>query len=118
MPGVKLHFRLSHEVTDVGYLLLFLAVAFGMLWLDAQANYLGNVLRLSEPIDYQGRLCGYDEEVGNPGIWGLLEVFHMNGGIGEGSKAFSCFFLSIQHTVCTTPCLMVFYHCHQKIAIQ
>eukprot|EP00438_Fugacium_kawagutii_P004749 Skav203086 [mRNA] locus=scaffold447:141236:143077:+ [translate_table: standard] len=51
------------QVTDVGYLILFLAVGFGMLWLDSQANSLGNVLRLSEPIDYQGRLCGYDEEV-------------------------------------------------------
>lgn len=51
-----------NQVTDVGYLILFLAVGFGMLWLDSQANTLGNVLRLSEPIDYQGRLCGYDEE--------------------------------------------------------
>ena len=53
------------QVTDVGYLVLFLAVAGGMLWLDSQANSLGNVLRLSEPIDYQGKLCGYDEEVGH-----------------------------------------------------
>lgn len=51
----------TFEVTDVGYFILFLAVACGMLWLDSQAKSLGNVLRLSEPIDYQGRLCGYDE---------------------------------------------------------
>ncbi|CAK9078004.1 unnamed protein product [Durusdinium trenchii] len=51
------------QVTDVGYLILFLAVALGMFWLDSCAHSLGNVLRLSEPIDYKGNLCGYDEEV-------------------------------------------------------
>ena len=86
----------------MGYLLLFLAVAFGMLWLDAQANYFGNVLRLSEPIDYQGRLCGYDEEVGNPAIWGCFsEVFHMNGGMGDGiSMNVMLFFLKITYAPC------------------
>ena len=54
------------QVTDVGYFILFLAVACGMLWLDSQAKSLGNVLRLSEPIDYQGRLCGYDEVKDKP----------------------------------------------------
>ncbi|CAJ1398106.1 unnamed protein product [Effrenium voratum] len=51
------------QVTDVGYLVLFLLVVAGMLWLNASAISLGNVLRLSEPIDYMGRLCGYDDEV-------------------------------------------------------
>lgn len=33
-------------------------------WVCAlQAWWLGNTLRLSEPIDFRGRLCGYDEPV-------------------------------------------------------
>ena len=48
----------------MAYLLLFLLVLFGMLWLDFAAGSYGNVQRLSEPIDYKGRLCGYDKEAG------------------------------------------------------
>ncbi|CAE6966465.1 unnamed protein product, partial [Symbiodinium sp. CCMP2456] len=51
------------QVTDVGYLVFFLLVVLVMAKLDADAVSKGNVLRLSEPIDFQGRLCGYDDEV-------------------------------------------------------
>ncbi|CAE7864183.1 unnamed protein product [Symbiodinium sp. KB8] len=51
------------QVTDVGYLVFFLLVLLLMAKLDADAVSKGNVLRLSEPIDFQGRLCGYDAEV-------------------------------------------------------
>lgn len=50
-------------VTDVPFLIAFMLVGAGMLLLDADALHKGNVLRLSEPIDFQGYLCGYDEAV-------------------------------------------------------
>jgi len=49
--------------TDVPYLLAFLGVCVIMAALDYEARSSGNVLRLSEPIDFEGNLCGYDDEV-------------------------------------------------------
>ncbi|CAE8672740.1 unnamed protein product, partial [Polarella glacialis] len=51
------------QVTDVPFLLMFIIVLIGMLVLEIDATRYGNVLRLSEPIDFRGRLCGYDEAV-------------------------------------------------------
>eukprot|EP00930_Biecheleria_cincta_P060512 TRINITY_DN46151_c0_g1_i1.p1 TRINITY_DN46151_c0_g1~~TRINITY_DN46151_c0_g1_i1.p1 ORF type:complete len:657 (-),score=85.06 TRINITY_DN46151_c0_g1_i1:55-2025(-) len=51
------------QVTDVPYLILFILVIIGMIVLEVDSVRYGNVLRLSEPIDFKGRLCGYDEEV-------------------------------------------------------
>lgn len=49
--------------TDIPYLIAFLMVCGAMLMLNDDATRLGNVLRLFEPIDFQGRLCGYDKGV-------------------------------------------------------
>lgn len=49
--------------TDTHCLVLFVIMLGGMLFLDVQAAKHGNVLRLSEPIDFKGKLCGYDEGV-------------------------------------------------------
>uniref|UniRef100_A0A6V0D1F1 Choline transporter-like protein n=1 Tax=Zooxanthella nutricula TaxID=1333877 RepID=A0A6V0D1F1_9DINO len=51
------------QVTDTHCLVAFVVVVVVMLWLDAQASWLGNPRRLSQPIDFRGKLCGYDEEV-------------------------------------------------------
>lgn len=51
------------QCTDIMFLALFLAVLSMMVMLDIEAASLGNVLRLSEPIDFQGQLCGFDPEV-------------------------------------------------------
>eukprot|EP00928_Gymnodinium_smaydae_P017577 TRINITY_DN16720_c0_g1_i1.p1 TRINITY_DN16720_c0_g1~~TRINITY_DN16720_c0_g1_i1.p1 ORF type:complete len:653 (-),score=125.55 TRINITY_DN16720_c0_g1_i1:106-2064(-) len=51
------------QVTDVPCLVAFLLLIGGMMLLDSDARRYGNVLRLSEPIDFRGRLCGYDEDV-------------------------------------------------------
>eukprot|EP00931_Biecheleriopsis_adriatica_P036553 TRINITY_DN21047_c0_g1_i1.p1 TRINITY_DN21047_c0_g1~~TRINITY_DN21047_c0_g1_i1.p1 ORF type:complete len:657 (-),score=109.08 TRINITY_DN21047_c0_g1_i1:38-2008(-) len=51
------------QVTDVSFLILFVLVLIGMLVLEMDAVTYGNVKRLSEPIDFRGKLCGYDEEV-------------------------------------------------------
>lgn len=53
------------RVTDTPCLITFVVVLVIMMWLDSQAWLYGNVLRLSEPIDFKGRLCGYDDEVKN-----------------------------------------------------
>jgi len=49
--------------TDVPCLVAFLILLVLMAILDTNAVREGNVLRLSEPLDFQGRLCGYDKEV-------------------------------------------------------
>eukprot|EP00927_Polykrikos_kofoidii_P046284 TRINITY_DN40501_c0_g1_i1.p1 TRINITY_DN40501_c0_g1~~TRINITY_DN40501_c0_g1_i1.p1 ORF type:complete len:652 (-),score=82.00 TRINITY_DN40501_c0_g1_i1:241-2196(-) len=49
------------QVTDATCLLCMVAVIIGMLILDSNGRTYGNVLRLSEPIDYKGGLCGFDE---------------------------------------------------------
>lgn len=51
------------QINDVPCLVAILAVAAAMLVLDTDAVRYGNVLRLSEPIDFQGRLCGFDDAV-------------------------------------------------------
>lgn len=51
------------SVTDTPFLVAILIVSGVMLFLDADAKRYGNVLRLVEPIDFNGRLCGYDKGV-------------------------------------------------------
>mmetsp|Transcript_19845 Transcript_19845/g.42272 ORF Transcript_19845/g.42272 Transcript_19845/m.42272 type:complete len:655 (-) Transcript_19845:38-2002(-) len=51
------------QITDVPCLLAFIFMLICMFVLDLDAVRYGNVLRLSEPIDFKGNLCGYDEEV-------------------------------------------------------
>lgn len=51
------------QITDTPCLVAFIIVVGLMLWLDCEALLSGNVLRLSEPIDFRGRLCGFDADV-------------------------------------------------------
>lgn len=50
-------------MTDLPCLVAFLAMLVAMLTLDFNAMNYGNVMRLSEPIDFSGRLCGSDPGV-------------------------------------------------------
>jgi len=51
------------ECTDIPFLLLF-AVAMALMYtLHQDAAHKGNIIRLFEPVDFEGKLCGFDEEV-------------------------------------------------------
>jgi len=50
-------------VQDECCLALFVIMLIIMGILDYSAGRYGNVLRLSEPVDWQGNLCGFDEDV-------------------------------------------------------
>lgn len=49
--------------TDVPCLLLFLFTLAGMMFFDSHARSHGTTNRLFEPVDFQGKLCGYDDGV-------------------------------------------------------
>lgn len=51
------------QCTDIPFLIAFAIVMIAMVVLDHAAVTHGNVLRLFEPMDFEGRLCGYDEAV-------------------------------------------------------
>lgn len=51
------------QISDRAFLGAFALMLAVMIYLDFQAMWYGNVLRLSEPLDFRGRLCGYDEGV-------------------------------------------------------
>lgn len=53
------------QCTDIPFLIAFVIVMIAMIALDHDAVTYGNVLRLFEPLDFKGRLCGYDDAVKN-----------------------------------------------------